>query len=231
MRNLKTALLFIFLAVFASESLAQTFGVKAGLNLSTLLVKDDDETLSDDLDMKPGFHVGVTAELPINEMFSFQPEVLVTTKGYKMNEKETFSGETYKYEYSLNPIYIDIPLLLKANFNVDGAKVYGALGPYIGFGVGGKYKYEETYMGDTDSDEEVIEWGNDEEKDDLKRLDAGLSIGVGATVNQIQFGVAYDFGLANISLYTENGLKMNNRVLRVSVGYIFGGGDTDTDKE
>ena len=224
MRNLKTALLFIFLAVFASESLAQTFGIKAGLNLSTLLIKDNDETRSDDFDMRPGFHVGVTAEFPFSKMFSFQPEVLLSTKGYKFEE----GNEDVGIEASMNPIYVDIPLLLKGNFDVSGVEIYGALGPYVGFGVGGDMKYKETYNGVTDYEEEVdIKWGNDKEEDDLKPFDAGLSIGAGATVNHILFGVAYDFGLANISLDNHNGWKVNNRVFRVSVGYVFGGGDTD----
>ena len=36
--------------------------------------------------MKPGFHVGLTAEFPLNEMLSFEPAVLLSTKGYKYSE-------------------------------------------------------------------------------------------------------------------------------------------------
>ncbi len=31
-----------------------------------MIIKDDDNTFSDDLKMKPGFHLGVTAEFPID---------------------------------------------------------------------------------------------------------------------------------------------------------------------
>ena len=71
--------------------------------------------------------------------------------------------------------------------------------------------------------EEDVEWGSDKEKDDLKRLDFGLTMGGGVEINSIQIGLTYALGLANISSYTDYGTKINNRVLGLSVGYKFGG--------
>ena len=85
-----------------TELFAQNFGVRAGLNLSNMLMKDDDDTYSDEFTMNPGFHVGPTVEFPINEIFSFESGLLLTTKGFKISDKETFMDETYEYEQKLN---------------------------------------------------------------------------------------------------------------------------------
>lgn len=42
-----------------------------------------------------------------------------------------------------------------------------------------------------------VEWGSDE-NDDFKRLDYGLSAGVGVEFNAVQVGVSYSIGIADI---------------------------------
>jgi opacity protein-like surface antigen len=216
--------LFVVIITFSmtTELFAQNFGIKGGLNFSNILLKDDDDTYSNDFKMKPGFHVGATAEFPLTKMISFETGLLLSTKGYKTSEEETYMGETYKYEEKINLFYLDIPLTAKASFDLGGVKIYGVFGPYLGMGLSGKYKYEETYDGETDSEEEDIEWGSDEDNDDLKRLDFGLTLGAGVEIKSIQIGLTYDLGLANISTDNDNGYKGNNRVLGISVGYKFG---------
>lgn len=72
MKKLIRLTIALLLITTVTESFAQTFGVKAGLNLSNMLMKDDDGTYSDDFKMNPGFHFGPTMELPINETVSFE---------------------------------------------------------------------------------------------------------------------------------------------------------------
>lgn len=62
---------------------AQNFGVKAGLNLSNMLVKNDYRTYSDDFKMNPGFYVGATAEFPLSDLLSFETGLLLSTKDSK----------------------------------------------------------------------------------------------------------------------------------------------------
>ena len=219
MKNLIKLCIVALMLTIVTESFSQTFGVKAGLNLSNMLIKDDDDTYSDDFKMNPGFHIGPTVEFPINEIFSFESGLLLSTKGFKLSEKETYGGETYEYKQKVNLFYLDIPLTAKATYDIGGVKIYGTFGPYIGLGLSGKSKYEE----DGDTNEEDINFGSDEDEDDLKRLDYGLTAGAGIELNYIQIGINYGLGLANISIYNDDGSKFNNRVLGISVGYKFGG--------
>jgi outer membrane protein W len=225
MKNLTNLFVVLMLSMMTTGLFAQSFGVKAGLNLSNMLVKDDDDTYSDDFKMNPGFHAGLTVDFPITEVFSFETGLLASTKGYKISEEETIAGETFEIEGKLNLLYLDIPLTGKVSFDIGGAKIYGAFGPYVGVGLTGKSKSEITVGGETEEEEEDIEWGSDEEGDDLKRLDYGLTVGAGVEISAIQIGVSYGLGLAKINPDTSNGAKINNRVIGISVGYRFGGGE------
>lgn len=223
MKNLFRLLVVVIALTMTTEIFAQNFGIKAGLNLSNMLHKDDDDIFSEDYKIKPGFHIGATAEFPLSEMLSFETGLLLSTKGFRTSEEGTFTGKTYKYEEKFNLLYLDVPLTAKATFDLGGAKIYGVFGPYVGMGLSGKGKYEETFGSETESGEEDVKWGSDEDESDLKRLDFGLTMGAGVELNSIQIGLTYGLGLANISPYTDGGTKIKNRVLGLSVGYKFGG--------
>lgn len=198
------------------------YGVKGGLNMSNVLIKDEEDSYGDDTDWKPGYHIGLTAEFPITRNLAFETGLLLSTKGFKVSETETFDGETYKFEGSNNLLYLDLPLTAKTYLNVGQSRLFVAFGPYIGYGLTGKSKSETTYNAETESDEQDVNWGSDEE-DDVKRLDFGLTAGLGWEIRSIQIGLSYNLGLANIAADTSYGQKVNNKVLGLSVAYLFGG--------
>jgi opacity protein-like surface antigen len=219
MKNLTKISIIVLISLFSLNGNAQTFGLKAGLSLSNMLDKDDDETYSKDYKMNPGFHLGATVEVPLNEFLSFESGLLFTTKGTKYEEE--IMGADLKAKVNLS--YLDIPLTLKAFHDLGGGlKMYGAVGPYVGVGIGGKVKGTIEYQGETETNEEEIKWGGDEDEDDLKRLDMGLTFGGGVEINLITLGISYDLGLSNISSYQDYGSTSKNRVLKFSVGYRFG---------
>ncbi len=223
MRNLTKLLVVVLALTMTTELFAQNFGIKGGLNLSNMRVKDDNKTYSDDYRIKPGFHIGATAEFPLAEMLSFETGLLLSTKGFTAS-KATFiyGGGTLKSTLRTNLLYLDIPLTVKGSSDLGRAKSYGVFGPYLGFGLSGKTKYKKTSNYTTSSYTKDIEWGSDKDKSDLKRLDFGLTMGTGVEINSIQIGLSFNLGLANISPNTDGGAKINNRVFRVSIGYIFG---------
>jgi hypothetical protein len=123
----------------------------------------------------------------------------------------------------MNFNYLEVPFTARARFTAGRIKMFGALGPYIGMGLSGKYKYDYAYMGRMVSAEEPIEWGSDKENDFLKRFDYGLTTAAGVEIKSLCFELTYGLGLANISTNTDGGHKMNNRVLGLSAGFKFGG--------
>ena len=68
----KLFIVVIALTMATGKLSAQRFGLKGGLNFSNMLVKDDNTTLSDNYDMKLGYHIGATAEFSLSKIFSFE---------------------------------------------------------------------------------------------------------------------------------------------------------------
>jgi len=215
MKNLVKLLAIVFTLTFASESFAQSFILKGGLNMSNMLEKDKSNTYSDEYKMKPGFHAGLGVEIPFSEAIALEVGALVSTKGFKT--KGEFLG--IDYSSSLNTLNLDIPILVKPYFEIaDGTKLFGAVGPYVGLGLFGNVKSK--VAGERDS--ENLEWGNDIDENDIKRLDFGLSIGGGVEIKGLQVGVSYGLGLGNISPYSDDSYRLQNRVLALSLGYKLG---------
>jgi len=132
----------LFIVVFAitisTESFAQIFRVKAGVNFANMVVKDDDDNYSEDFKMKPGFHFGASAEIPIGELLAFEPGLLYSLKGFKFKEED--SGDEIVLTWNLS--YIEIPLNLKATFDVGTVRIYTLLGPYIRYRINRKVQGE-----------------------------------------------------------------------------------------
>jgi len=214
MKNLMKPLIMFIMFLIASESFAQTFGINAGCNLSNLIYKElyhaGNYIDVVEFKMKPGFNAGVTVEYYIKEVFSIDLGLILSTKGCKIS----FKDGTINSTGTRNLVYLDIPLTAKVYYNAGCAKIYGALGPYIGIGLGGKWNTIETnnfYSGTISSSSNAF--------DALNKLDFGLTAGVGVSIYSFQIGLSYGFGLANISAYSD--AIYRNRVLGISLGYKF----------
>lgn len=213
MKNVVKLLILIMIMGLSVHSFAQvTFGVKAGFNLSNMLMKDNDYNYSKEMKfkMKPGFNFGPTLELPISDKISFETALLLSTYGVKA-EYNYGEGTT---KGSLNTLYLTLPLTAKAKVDLGGQQLFVALGPYLGYGLSGKYKED----GSPDQD---VKWGSSS-SDDFKPFDFGLHVGAGIEIKAIEVGITYDLGLANFAVSTENGYKEMNRLLALSIGYKFG---------
>jgi hypothetical protein len=217
MKRATKAILFVLFISLSLSSFSQlTLGVKGGLNLTNMLWKDNDDTYSKDYKMAPGMHLGATVAIPlVKDMLYLEPGLFFNMRGFRIDEE--LEGATVKGH--LNLYYLDVPVNVMAIFGSDKFKFYGALGPYVGIGLSGKAKITAEYDGNKETTTETMKWGSDEDNDDFKRLDFGASIGAGVIISGIQIGLSYDMGLANISPYTDNGYRIKNRGLRLSVGY------------
>src|SRR5688572_32995374 len=77
------------------------FGLKGGLNVSTL--SDD----NDELGSKLGFHAGALAHIHISPQFALQPEVVYSSQGAKYTVTDG--------EHTLALNYINIPQIGRAS--------------------------------------------------------------------------------------------------------------------
>ena len=115
---MKKVLLVGAIALFGAMN-AQTFGLKAGMNVSSV---SESDTKS-----KIGFYAGALMNAPIATNFSIQPEVLYNSKGFK------FDGA----DVTANLDYISVPVMFQ--YNVV-PQFYLEAGPEFSFLVSAKAK-------------------------------------------------------------------------------------------
>lgn len=170
------------------------FGIKGGLNISTITNADVDGVNSKSL---VGFHVGFFGEFVLSDKFSIQPEVLYSTQGTKI-EFEGIKGD-------LKLDYIAIPVMAKY-YVADSFSL--ELGPQIGFLVSAKAK--------SGGESEDV-------KDELKSTDVSLNFGLGYDITEnFMIGARYNLGLTRLQdelLPGEDESK--NSVFQISIGYKF----------
>lgn len=204
-------------ALIGYVSRAQTFTVKAGFSMADMKEKGDG-MLVPDYDMKPGFHAGVAADIPLNNFLSIEPALLYSNKGAKY--KGDILGSDFDAKVNLH--YLDIPVNFKVFTQMDGGlRIYAAAGPYMGIGLAGKVKTKISEQGIEETENEKVKWGSGDDNM-LRRLDFGTTFGAGVEVKQLQIGLSYDLGLANIAASHEDNSSLKNRVLKLSVGWVFG---------
>lgn len=125
--NLTMKKLLLGLAVVASSlTFAQTFGVKAGLNISTIS--------GDDTKAKAGFYGGVLMNVPVASSFSVQPEILYNGIGAKSDGS---------IDAKLNLDYISVPVMFQYNAT---PQFYLEAGPQFSFLINSKLKYQSSSL-------------------------------------------------------------------------------------
>lgn len=206
---MKKLVLCAAIAVFASWSVnAQEvkFGVKAGLNLASI---SGDET--EDLDGRTSFHIGGVAEIMITDKFSFQPELLYSAQG----AKSTYEDQFEKEEATIKLDYINLPLMAKY-YVAEGFSIEA--GPQIGFLMNAEADYD--YI--DKEDPQFSESGSEDIKDEIKGIDFGFNLGLGYKLESgLNFGARYNLGLSDLWDFDNGGIKNQNSVIQISVGYMF----------
>ena len=152
----------------SSLTFAQQFGLKAGMNVSSL---SKDASMSD-TKSKIGFNAGVFMNAPLAESFSIQPELLYSQMGNKstITTSSTIGANTIttKTTGSTDLDYVTLPVMFQYKATPN---FYLEAGPEFGFLVNSKVK----------SDNEFTEAIGNEiyKKDNMNSFNFGLGLGAG----------------------------------------------------
>ena len=123
MKTILSVILLLSLTILAKAQSADThFGLKAGLNISGLDVKD-----GVDFDSKAGFHIGGLAHVHLSPHFGIQPEIVYSEQGGQDNN----DNEKWKINY------LNVPVLFQY---MTGSGFRLQTGPQLGFVVSSKIK-------------------------------------------------------------------------------------------
>jgi len=209
-----------------------TFGVKAGLTIS------DFKDFYDGTSSKVGFNAGIVID------YAFTPNVYLSSGLEFLNKKMRYdftgniNGHDLLIEKSLlKAMYMQIPIHVGYKFDVtDLMKISLHAGPYFAYGVGGRNEMGEIVAILREGDEPITmplgDFINDNglsggrlkrstytfDKNEFKRFDWGIGLGILFEYDRVGLGVNYDFGLNDISR-TEDKVKVNTGY--ITLGYRF----------
>ncbi|MBS1535606.1 MAG: PorT family protein [Bacteroidetes bacterium] len=166
-------------------------GIKGGLNASNLMGDVEDQG------MRTSIHLGLLAEIIVNDKFSVQPELLYSGQG------STYTGDIPGFSRTKLD-YVTLPVLAKFKL-VNNLSLEA--GPQLGFLVSAKNK--------TNNSNDKI--------DGVKTLDFSVGAGLEYELKSgVIFQGRYNLGLTNVGgdLVPDN-KRASNSVIQVSVGYLF----------
>jgi len=228
MRN-KFLLVVLFTLTISYSAFSQQSRaiLKAGVNLANVSVTDNGNI--DDANMLTSFQVGLVGDIHVTSLLYFQPGLVFTGKGSKIEIGRP--SENLYMKQTSNPFYIEVPanLVVKLPFNNESHFFVGA-GPYGAIGIAGKAKSDANVLGFTSQSEHNIEFSNDDPSTFgaeegaglgvLKRFDYGLNGIIGIEGKKLVLSAGYGLGLAKLQSGSNSGEDNNNkhRVLSFTVG-------------
>lgn len=181
----------IFGSLIAQDGKKAKFGIKTGLNISNIYGEDLDGN-----NAKPGFHLGAFVEIPLNNNWYLQPELMYSEQGTKNGDD--------KLEFN----YITIPFMFKYYFN---NKFNIEFGPQFNYSANAKVSNDKSSV---DISDEINQ----------KDFTAGLDFGFGFLFNS-HFGISARYNLGLTSITNKNDLlgdsEFKNTVFQLSLAFKF----------
>lgn len=198
------------------------YGIRTGVNFDKWQ-GDDLQIIEDLIDKtdgylvtkgKTGFHAGGYVTIPVSEIFSFEPGLQYSKKGYSIKGDLQINALQFlgiNAGAQVQSHYIDIPLVLKAKV-VNGFSVFA--GPQVSYLARSTLNAKLGVLGISIFNKGI---GITER---LNKVDLGLTAGVGYQFdNGLNIQAGYDHGLSKLD--KNDNYSAYNRVVKVSVGFTF----------
>lgn len=220
---MKTKILLSISLFFSIASFAQpiTYGASAGINIANMrgdAVQNMQQLLNFTngiISTKPitGYYAGGYANIPVGNNFSVESGLYYTAKGYQLSGTYSVKGINIlsaNASARLNSSYIDMPILLKANFN--GFQIFA--GPQVSYLTNASLKTTAGIAGFNllNSKMDITSQFN--------RWDIGVTGGVGYQfTNGMRITAAYDRGLSKVN--AGQSLAAYNQGFKIGAGIRF----------
>ncbi|MEJ7736521.1 MAG: porin family protein [Chitinophagaceae bacterium] len=208
--------------ITANAQTIPSFGIRAGVaftNWQGDAVQSLDKlvNVSDgivDTRSKTGFFAGGYMNIPVSHIFSVEPGIYFTQKGYTMNGNLEIKAIQFLGADAIARVqssYIDLPLLIRANIS-GGLQAYA--GPQISYLAKNNLHLDAGIIGISLFQRDV------DMTDNFKRWDAGITGGLAYQFqNGLNIQAGYEHGLSRVD--AQGNFKSYNRVVKVGLGFTF----------
>lgn len=197
-----------------------TFGVKGGMNISSLTDGNEDAYFNYERKAKIGFNAGVFANIPVSDKFSIQPEVMYNGLGSKIESTIFFDIPSARMngKETLSLSYLSIPLMFQYNIIPD---LYVEAGPEFGFLLGGRSKNELTQTSNLDGTSSTQSYSGKIAMYMFNKFNFGIGLGAGYYFTQ-NLAVTARFTAGITDVYKlNNGDAVRNNALQIGLAYKF----------
>lgn len=204
---------FLILLPQISSSQEARFGVKGGLNYSSIV-----GDLTDGVKFRFSGHAGVFLELDFTYKFALQPELLYSSQGFQFSSdlaqidgNPTPGGNDFRTNVQLN--FITVPILGKFRLNEKYALEFG---PQFGFLLNQVTKIKNL---------DELDSSNEKSRNSISgnfQLDYGAAVGASIRFND-QFSLSPRFyvGLRNRLNGLEGNFQNYHASIQLSANYLF----------
>ena len=180
-----------------AQSSKFTFGIKGGVNYSSLKTKDNLTNENSIL----GYQAGVFARMGGAGLY-FQPELYLGTRGNEYTGIQT-NGSMTNVKGEIKFTTLDVPLLVGTSIGTSKLNLRFMGGPIISFVLD-----EDNSLGAAYN--QVSDFGN------YKNQTLGLQAGAGIDLGNLTFDARYEAGLSNISQSEK--YNQQQRLFHLSLG-------------
>jgi len=231
------ALIFLTIASSAQSLIPIKYGIKAGLNFSSLNISSIEGVQPTDNSSQMGIAAGFIVHIPLSDQWFINPEVLYSQKGASFNyafthDHELNQRDEYKTTNQLTLSYVELNPTISYKAT---DKIALNFGPSVSFLIGeGEYIYTPDPERDMTNTTNILTDGLVE----TASLDVGLNLGISYFFTEhffvdsrvytgfIEVASAtqpYEIFIVNGSqLYTpEPAYTLKNRAIVLSLAYLF----------
>ena len=222
MKSIHLIIILLTCSFFTTAQTQISVGARVGLNFANQRVEVNGLATQRSPRSIKVLDVAIPVEISFSEKFAIQPEFHFTRKGEiigYVNDMDEDVSIKCRYDY------IDVPLLLKYDFDSGGGKLYAIAGPLLSYGLRGT---EFITVGEQSEENEI------DFKDKLglgqqriyNRVNIGAVFGVGmeALLNSGSIVADLRYGLSFDNVFEEtivdDVLTVKNYAITISIGYM-----------
>jgi hypothetical protein len=208
----------IIISTCAMAQIKPSFGIRAGVTSSSMrgdAVNNFKSILNFTNGMlatsnRQGFFAGGYASIPVNAEVSVEPAVYYSQKGYEMKGALSLKGVEFlgaNAKAKLNSQYIDIPVVVKGNFN--GFQVFA--GPQLSYLINANLATTAGLLGFN------LLNNKKDATSQFNKIDFGLTGGLGYQISHlINIMASYDYGFLKTD--ANRNLNSYNQSFKVGIG-------------
>jgi len=175
-------------------------GLKIGADFSTIRFKVDEIIMNDSMDFKrlTSPRLGFLVEIPLSDELFIYAGADAALKGFKYTDEREKNEKWVKSEEMHILVSVNFPIMAGYKLDLDGFKVFGMVGPVIGWNTYTTNLYKAN--GNWDNSHLTI---GAEPTDNYKPIDINVRLEAGIEISRFQFSASYTHGLSDLMTVPE----------------------------